>query len=157
MLMSVTIKDRDTIWKKIRVGLGELDSFEVVAGILQGSVKDGLQVAEYATWNEFGTSSIPARPFMRTAFDANVDKIFQRFYKGRRGIVDGLINQGQAMTDIGFYMESLIKKSISSGDWAPNAEYTIKKKGGGKKPLMDTDTMFRSVTFAIRNAGETQS
>lgn len=156
MLMSVTIKDRDTIWKKIRVGLGELDSFEVVAGIVQGPVNDGLQVAEYATWNEFGTSSIPARPFMRTAFDENVDKIFQRFYKGRRGIVDGLINQDQAMNDIGLYMQTLIKKSITNGDWASNAPYTVKQKGSSK-PLIDTGIMLNSVTFAIRKAGETQS
>ncbi|MGL5965622.1 MAG: hypothetical protein ACRCZ6_00240 [Kluyvera sp.] len=152
MRVSVTIKDNKTVWRKIRVGLGELKPVEVVAGIQKGEVNDGVLVAQYATWNEFGTKTIPSRPFMRNAFDKNVEKLVRFFYQGRRGLVDGKTNQTQLMNAVGLKMVQLIKESILNEEWTPNADYTIVKKKSSK-PLVDTGTMLNSVTYAIHPYG----
>lgn len=156
MFMSVTIIDNRRLLDAFRKQLSQADK-EVVAGIQAGPVNDGLQVAEYAAWNEFGTRNIPARPFMRNYVDNNTDRLIRLMANGVTQIALGNSTTGSLLNSLGLEMQRGIKKSITSGDWAPNAEYTIKMKGGGKKPLMDTYTMFNSVTFAIRNAGETQS
>lgn len=152
MLVSVKITDKKEVWRRIRVGLNELEPVEVVAGIQKGEVNDGVLVAEYATWNEFGTRTIPSRPFMRNAFDKNVETLVRFFYQGRRGIVDGKINQDQLMNAVGVKMVQLIKESILNESWAPNAEYTIDRKKSSK-PLVDTGTMLNSITYAIHPYG----
>ncbi|HHT3633773.1 hypothetical protein I6L63_15460 [Enterobacter hormaechei] len=150
--MSVKITDKKEVWRRIRVGLNELEPVEVVAGIQKGEVNDGVLVAEYATWNEFGTRTTPSRPFMRNAFDKNVETLVRFFYQGRRGIVDGKINQDQLMNAVGVKMVQLIKESILNESWAPNAEYTIDRKKSSK-PLVDTGTMLNSITYAIHPYG----
>nr|WP_304188448.1 hypothetical protein [Hafnia alvei] len=150
--MSVKITDKKEVWRRIRVGLNELEPVEVVAGIQKGEVNDGVLVARYATWNEFGTRTIPSRPFMRNAFDKNVETLVRFFYQGRRGIVDGKINQDQLMNSVGVKMVQLIKESILNESWAPNAEYTIDRKKSSK-PLVDTGTMLNSITYAIHPYG----
>ena len=70
--MARHVTDRDLGWKKIKQELEVASRLEVAVGLLQGDKNgDGVQIAEYAAYNEFGTDTIPSRPFMRTAFDEN--------------------------------------------------------------------------------------
>ena len=155
MLMSVTIIDNRRLLDAFRKQLGQADK-EVVAGIQAGAVNEGLQVAEYAAWNEFGTRSIPARPFMRNYVDNNTDRLIRLMANGVTQIALGNATTMGLLNTLGLEMQSGIKRSITGGDFAPNAPYTVQKKGSNK-PLIDTGVMLNSVTFAIRNAGETQS
>ncbi|WP_158782497.1 hypothetical protein [Pantoea sp. BAV 3049] len=52
--MSVKIQDKRINFDRLKRELEKSGGKEVVAGIQQGAVNDGLQVAQYATWNEFG-------------------------------------------------------------------------------------------------------
>ena len=153
--MSVTIQDSSKGFDRLVAELKRSGEKEVVAGIQQGAQKDGLQVAEYATWNEFGTSKTPARPFMRNYFDGKRD-VIERF--ARNGITQVALGNAsfeQFLNAAGVHLVDGIKKSITDGAWEPNAPYTIQKKGSAK-PLIDTGTMLNSVTFAIHAYGTTK-
>ncbi|RYM52020.1 hypothetical protein [Serratia proteamaculans] len=152
MLVSVKITDNRLLWDKFKNELKTAGNREVVVGIQKGEVHDGVLVAEYATWNEFGTRTMPSRPFMRTYFDTSVQKL-ERF--AVNGINQVLLGRGafnQFFNAAGVFMVDGIKKSITNGAWRPNSPLTIKLKGSSK-PLIDSGTMLNSVTFAIHNYG----
>ena len=155
MFMSVTIIDNRRLLDAFRKQLSQADK-EVVAGIQAGPVNDGLQVAEYAAWNEFGTRNIPARPFMRNYVDNNTDRLIRFMANGVTQVALGNATTSGLLNALGLEMQNGIKKSINGGDFAPNAPYTVQKKGSNK-PLIDTGVMLNSVTYAIRKVGETQS
>ena len=68
MASRVTVKDLG--WRSIKAGALGLNGRGVKVGILANAgAKDGTQIADYAAFNEFGTSSIPARPFLRQTWD----------------------------------------------------------------------------------------
>lgn len=152
--MSLIIKENRLLFDALKKELKKANK-EVVAGIQASAVKDGLQVAEYATWNEFGTSRIPARPFMRGYIDSNIDRLTRFCRNGVTQVTLGNASFDTFLNAVGLEMVNGIKKSISTGDWTPNAPYTVKKKGSNK-PLIDTGVMLNSVTYAIRNYGETK-
>ena len=64
-MAAITISGGDK-WKAYLERLAQ--KAEVRAGVLEGAtnIETRQLVAEYAAYNEFGTSRIPARPFMRT-------------------------------------------------------------------------------------------
>ena len=59
------------------------------------------EVLEYAMYNEFGTSKIPARPFMQTTYDRNEAEIhkFVTYLAGQ--IVDGKSDVDRALNVLG--------------------------------------------------------
>lgn len=107
------------------------------------------KVAEYATYNEYGTSTIPARPFFRTALI---------YGEGREKVINyaldqiSEITQGkdhiQILNSIGLYCKGRVVSSIKYGGWTPNAPATIKRKGN-KPPLIDSGKMISSVEFEV--------
>lgn len=58
----------------------------------------------------------------------------------------------QTLKDIGIFQKDLIQDKIEEGDFTPNAESTIRKKGSSK-PLIDTGRMRQSVNYWIRQKG----
>lgn len=154
--MSVNISDNRAAFDRLVRELKSTGSKEVVAGIQQGAVNDGVQVAEYATANEFGTSKAPSRPFMRTYFDTGIQSLEKFSRNGITQVALGNASFPQFLNAAGVRMVDGIKKSINGGDWVPNAPYTISKKGSSK-PLIDSTVMLNSVTFAINDYGETAS
>lgn len=97
--------------------------------------------------------NIPARPFMRTYYDNNLDKIGkfaeQRF---RDFLFKPGVSLDSVFSAIGLYVQNGIKNQIrTSKAWAvPNAPSTIKQKGSDK-PLVDHGIMINNVTFDIRS------
>lgn len=92
--------------------------------------------------------NIPARPFMRLAytnFQLNAAKM-QATVIGK--VVNGQITAKQALGQIGMELENQIVKSIKTGNWAPNAPSTIRKKGFDK-PLIETAHMWQSVNSKV--------
>lgn len=121
-----------------------INDLEVIAGITDG------EIAEYAAYNEFGTETIPARPFMLNTFAENEDKYI--------GLVESAINTvigggsvKSELTRVGFAMQNDIVDKIGSGDHTPNKQTTVKRKGSSK-PLIDTGAMRQSVHNLVRKA-----
>lgn len=138
--MDITETTNEALLKELL----SINDLEVIAGITNG------EIAEYAAYNEFGTETIPARPFMLNTFAENEDKYM--------GLVEGAINTvisggsvKNELTRVGFAMQNDIVDKISSGDHTPNKQTTIKRKGSSK-PLIDSGDMLRSVHNLVRKA-----
>lgn len=155
MRVSVRFTDNKRQWDKLLRELKDIGSKEVVVGIQKGEVNDGVLVAQYATWNEFGTRTIPARPFMRTYFDASIARLEKFATNGVTQVLLGRATFLQFLNDAGVFMVDGVKKSISTGAWLPNAPMTVALKGSSK-PLIDSGVMLNSVTFAIHNYGKSK-
>ena len=131
----------------------------VAAGIFGGATnEDGVSVAEYAAYNEFGTSEIPSRPFLRTTMAKNGEKYATML----GGALKGFASSGasspvrMAMLEVGREMETDIIEQIKSNMSPPNSPATQARKqarpgGGYSGTLVDTGTMLGSVGFELQN------
>ena len=128
----------------------------VKAGILEGATNrvTGEPIAPYAVYNEFGTSRIPARPFMRTVAKEKPKVWIGTMVGHIRGRATDPAIWKQALGKAGEQMVKDIQNSIQNGSWTPNAPLTVKWKAErGKsqpdKPLFDTGDMFHAVAFKV--------
>lgn len=132
--------------------------------------EDGLTIAKYARWNNYGTfmhdengnvtGRIPARPFFTEGF------FFQKYVERRNAlakyllgqIAKGAISAGHAAQQMGIEASENVKDAIQTGPWAPNAPSVEKRKLAkskgknskyGVKPLIDTGDMINAVTYLV--------
>lgn len=135
--------------------LAELAKLEVKVGYQNGvQNNEGMSIAEYAYYNQFGTTHTPARPFMSDAFEKHTDEI-QAFIAQQISAVAAGGSPDQALQQIGAYTKGLIQEEIIDGNFAPNAPSTIRrkmKKGKNPKPLIDTGAMLQNVNFTVVSA-----
>ena len=126
----------------------------VKVGILSdGSTDDGVSILEYAIYNEYGTSRIPARPFLREATERPDNQaIISRFIEAQVTKVvnsKGEFSAKDALTAIGEFVRGRIILSIKDGKWAPNSPSTIKGKNGRTTPLIDKGDLIRAIEFEV--------
>jgi hypothetical protein len=143
--MAVTITDKNEDWKRMEKEVAALKGRGVKVGIM-GEGK----VLEYAMYNEFGTRSIPARPFMQTTFDNNkaeIDKFVD--FLGQQ-IVDGKNTVDRVLRILGETYQLKIQQTIRDAkNWAvPNDPKTIEMKGSSS-PLIDEGRMIGAVRYEI--------
>lgn len=127
---------------------------EVAVGILAGATSEGKSIAEYATYNEFGTKNIPSRPFMATSFDNGVSQIAADFKTQSEKLVTGKISAQSALTIIGQKHAERIKNTITSVNFLPKlSAKTVAAKKGSTKTLVDTGAMVNAVQISVRQRG----
>jgi len=143
--------DRDLGWQAIKREMLRAKTLEVAVGILEGSKNgEGASIAEYATYNEFGTDKIPERPFMRTAFDESKAKISQDMNREGKRMAMGQSTAQKALTIIGQRHASRIQNVITGRDFLPKlAQSTIDAKKGSHKTLIDTGAMVNAVQISV--------
>lgn len=126
------------------------------AGIPAGATTtDGKSIPMYAAYNEFGTSRIPARPFMRTTANEHQNEWCETL----AGALKGEIlkdNAKGAMGLVGEQMKAHIQQTIQKGSFAPNAPRTVaNKRAKGKvepdHPLIDTGQMLASIISEVKS------
>ena len=108
--------------------------------------QDGTPVAAVAAWNEFGTETIPERPFFRNALaesERSVGRILQAGLDTKKMVVDE-----QLAGRVGAHVQGKIQDSITSLKEPPNAPETVRRKGSSD-PLMDTGTLRNSVAWEV--------
>ena len=68
--------DKDLGWKDIVKKSRQLNGKVIKAGVLEGagSYKNGISIAEVATYNHYGTEHIPARPFIAIDFNQKLPR-----------------------------------------------------------------------------------
>lgn len=168
--------DNDLGYTVIIKGLEKLGGQCVEAGVFAnaGTEKDGrTKVADVAIWNEYGvditvtpkmrgylhtlgihlssnktTIHIPARPFMRQAADANMDKWGDTAERLMTSIINGMSAE-QALELLGNQAKGDIQAIFTRGDFAPNSPATIARKKSSR-PLIDTGRLRNSVDFRIK-------
>lgn len=134
-------------------GVGELcgrlqKQFKKIKGARAGyfrnaSYPNGLEVAENALIQEYGTERIPPRPFLRKTLKKQ--KEWAKYVKENFDANgDSPQNLERVAQTVGLMMQTDIQDSIMSNIPPPNAESTIRKKGSSKT-LIDTGTLRNSV------------
>ena len=153
--MGVTVKIQGgDKYQKLLAKMAEIAG-GVKAGILNNATTtDGKSIAEYAVNNEFGTSRIPARPFMRTVAKEKPQQWIGEMVRHVRGRATEPAVWKQALGLAGESMKSDIKDSIQNGNWTPNAPATVKAKARKGKvepdhPLIDTGQMIAAVSYEV--------
>ena len=126
---------------KILKDITSLDGTVVSAGVMDS------KNATKAAINEYGTSKIPQRPFMRTATSRYGKSWGSKSAKAVQSVMKGMpISQVTEL--IGMQMKSDISSTLTNGPWTPNAPSTIAKKGSSR-PLIDTGELRASITYKV--------
>lgn len=110
-------------------------------------------VAAYAAANEFGTDTIPSRPFMRQTFDANRAK-YEKMLQAAGLRIGPNLKPTDALMPVANEVRNDYIRAIQSGKFEPNAPSTVDKKGYNA-PLVETGQMQRALNIRI-TAGGTQ-
>lgn len=145
------IRDKAMKWQKFAQSGKRL-----AVGIFpESTTLDGQYVAEYATYNEYGTATIPARPFLRQTVDAH-QKEWAQIVAARASADPDDIEAGYILA--GEVASKDVMSMIESGQFVPNAEATVeRKRAAGKKqpetPLIDTGTMLEAISYKIETGG----
>ena len=145
--MATTTKDIDRGARRIIKEIGRTKGSHVLVGIFAGAAApDGGDVVQYAAKHEFGQY-----PFMRHAVDANLPK--------NRKIIGDMINEissgkrtsESALTELGILVQGQVRNSILDGPWIYTTEQAAAalKRKGSTRPLVDTQTMVRSVKYKV--------
>lgn len=136
----------DRGWKRIKRQYAAGAKAFTKAGIPENAVDaKGEKIAIRAIANEYGTDTIPERPFMRKAFDENRENLMALERKLFSDVLRGRISASECLRRIGEAQAECIKKSIRDFDNPPNADSTIEQKGKDD-PLIDTGAMLDAVT-----------
>jgi len=107
--------------------------------------KSDVLVVDVAIANEFGTSKIPARSFMRTYFEENKNKLAALGQDLYADVLLGKKDCKKALSMLGEYAKTGIIKKIDAIYEPANKSSTIKQKGSSK-PLIDSGQMRQSIT-----------
>jgi len=147
---TVRIEDRDTGLNKIKK---EFKGGAVDIGVFGEKDSD---VVIYAASNEFGTTRIPQRSFLRGGVDEKKGNIRNKLDQGKDNIVRGKITTEKFLKGLGLYVakDVIVDRINRSKEWATrNALATIRKKtvAGkvGDQPLVDTGRLRQSITYRV--------
>ena len=147
--------------KQLRANVAALKNNHVKVGFVSGSEvgkpeREGSgrepwseisEVARVAIWNEFGTKTIPARPFFLNALAMSRGKLKTFKTKIAGLVMNGKITSVVAFENLGLFMKAEIQMSIRRMTSPANAESTKAAKGSSH-PLIDTGQMINSVSHA---------
>lgn len=162
MGVKVTFKDLgiDAVFRKMQA----LESLTLTVGIQgrkaaarvgKGSSKGGgTPLGAIAFFNEFGTRTIPARPFLRPAIFNNREETARKIAKEMAIYVarpqrDVLTTLGNIGKDVASKVRARIE---NAGSFVPNAPSTVEGKGSSR-PLHDSGRLSRSISWAVRGPG----
>ena len=146
-----SITDKDTGYGNFLAQFQAMHGFAVTVGIHQEDDYQpgtGASVLEYATFNEFGTSTIPARPFLTSTADEQKEAWAKLSGKLMGRVVEGKIMPRTAMELLGIKAQSDVRRKITTLREPPNTAATIARKGSSN-PLIDTGTMRQLITYNV--------
>lgn len=102
---------------KVRIGIFE-----------NATTDDGKLIAEYATYNEFGTEHIPARPFMRNTIKEHTGDWLRTFAGMIAGQAEDPVAVDRALRMVGVQAVGHIQDMIDSNMPPDNAPSTKERK-----------------------------
>ena len=145
--MSVEVKLIDHGFDNIIRQALKLDGKGVKVGIRRGKGShDGTDMLDIAVYNHFGTSTIPARPFISDCVEKNAGQIQEAQKRLVYRVYQGGLSADGALAQLGAWYVNVQKGHILHGGWTPNAPATIKRKGSNK-PLVDTGQLVNTVDW----------
>lgn len=150
----MSLKDTDRGWDNLVSRFVALNGFSVTVGIHQEDDFQpgvGASVLEYATFNEFGTRTIPERSFLRATATEQAESWGKLSGALMGRVVDGKILPRTAMELLGARAQSDVRRKITTLKDPPNSAATIERKGSSN-PLIDTATMRQLITYNVNRS-----
>lgn len=148
--MSITFSGGHEMERALK-RISERAGANLEVGFFEGSTagKDGKSAAEIAAYNEYGTETIPMRPFMLVT-------VRREQWRWGKLLGPALKNANfdgqQALEIIGQQIKGDIQETMREWDNPDNAPSTIKKKGFDD-PLVDTGKLIDAVAFKTSKLG----
>ena len=99
-----------------------------------------------AAANEFGTDTIPARPFMRGGFDQNQRALGRTAQRLWNQVLAGTLTARQALGLLGEQHQGQVQQYIVALSTPQNADSTIARKGSSN-PLNDEGRLRNSIRW----------
>lgn len=144
------IKDINKI-PQFKIKLKQLKKYVVQVGILGNEPSpqgDRANLALIAAANEYGTTVIPERSWLRSSFDDKSN--FEEIKKIADQIFDVDSIAKPILNKVGLKMVSLVQKKIKSNIPPANSTLTTMRKGGKDRTLMDTGRLSQGITHEIK-------
>lgn len=107
-----------------------------------------LKNVDIAIKNEFGSGNTPARPFVRSSHDDNLERTSKLIEREYGKIVDGDSDAKTSLGKIGLFVQSYTQRKITTLREPPNAPLTIELKKSSN-PLIDTAQMRNSISTKV--------
>lgn len=151
-------------WPMIQAQLRLANKSKVAVGFpgdapsSRASHGNGMTNAQVAIANEVGTGPgvepvVPSRPFVKQSFaGAHREPFIRNMRQLLTMITQGNMSTKLALERIGRMGETRVKDEIITGNFAPNAEFTKRKKGSDR-PLIEHGKMQGAVTYKVRMRG----
>lgn len=141
--------------KQVMKRAEQLNRMQLVVGIPNDgkSRKDseGITNAELGVIHEFGAPErgIPERSFMRSTASEERENLGRLSKVQIAECLEGNTSPHDVFATIGAYLQGKIVDKITDGEFKPNNENTVKRKGSSK-PLIDTGQLRASITYEVR-------
>jgi hypothetical protein len=110
--------------------------------------ESGTPLAVIGAYNEFGTSTIPERSFLRVPLRANQAEFATVFRNQLPLVAQGELTLLQLMEQLGARAVSVSQGAISEGIQPANDPATVRQKGSST-PLVDTGRLRQSITYVV--------
>lgn len=149
----VKISDKDNGAKALARNLKALSGSHVRVGI-QGKEASAQHagspssVAAIATYQEFGTSTIPERSFIRATVDEKHAEIQLLIKRLAKLVAEGKLTEDDALKLLGQKVQADIINRIRDNIPPPLKEETIQRKGSSVA-LIDTGQMVQAITYRV--------
>lgn len=142
--------------KQVMKRAEKLNQLQLVVGIPNDENSredsDGITNAELGIIHEFGVPErgIPERSFLRSTVSEESAKNLGRLGNVQIAeFLEGKTSAHDVFATIGVYLQGKIVEKITDGEFEPNNENTVKRKGSSK-PLIDTGQLRASITYEVR-------
>lgn len=157
---AVEVLDLDLGFNEIIKEISEKEKKQILIGVQAGSntrtqtrngvtQEAGQSIAEYASYNEFGTDKIPQRSFMRSTFDERLNEIEEVIHEQFSYVIERSQTIEQAYQRIGQAIQGMVQQKIREIRSPPNSPATVEKKKSSK-PLIDFGQMIASIRYVVR-------
>lgn len=113
-----------------------------------GKKSNEVTLGDVAAMNEFGTESIPPRPFIKGSFDANKDEWRKLTRKLAHELMHGKKSFDNVLNTLGMKIQADTKSYMHDLKDPANAEITKKKKKFDN-PLIETGQLVNSIHYEI--------
>lgn len=150
--MRSEVIDNDKGMKKIFGEIEAADNAYTEIGVHSGETNsEGTSMVLIAASNEYGTEDgrIPERSYMRSTFDENKSQLGEVQKKQYQKVLDGKSTIKDALSILGMWFETKVKKKIIDLKDPPNAESTIARKGSSN-PLVDEGQLHESIRYRVK-------
>jgi len=154
----MSVQDIDRGYKKLFEMAEKMSRKPYVkVGVVGNAAKerddDGATVAEYASYNEFGTENIPERSFIRATIDERRNRLFGKALQLQSAVLAGKMSLDLALDQIGLLTQANIQQKIEKLRDPANAPSTVAAKGSSN-PLIDTGRLRQSISYEKVKGGD---